>query len=464
MSFIASIGLEIHLAIKTPIKAFSPESIDSISWVSLGFPGTLPTLNLDAVKKVIRIAASLNCEVNYQNIVFDRKNYFYYDLPKGYQITQYFSPIGKKGHMFLSNGTRIEIKQIHMEEDSAQQIKSGHDIKLSFSRLGRALIEVVTEPSFSSYSEIEEFLKKLRRYCKFLGVSDASYENGEIRVDLNVSVRKKKEDPLSSKSEIKNLNSLLVMKKSLEWLLEEQKKQLEDGKELESYTYCWAEKLQKCEIMRKKRGVSEYFYIPEANIPKLVFSKEEYEELVKDVNIDFEKLKSDLEIAGLRDVEIEHLLNNYDLYEYVMKLNKKIDNLKSSHNWIVNVVSGFVENWNNFSFEEVEKVILDVEINKKINMNLSKSLFKEMFKNNVSYKAALKKLKISSVIFGDAQIKKLVKEAFEKYKDQLPKLMSNPMKLEKLIIGECMQKTKGQADPLKTKEYFEELLDLYKEI
>lgn len=460
MGYITSIGLEIHIALKTNQKAFAPENEDQSSWISLGFPGTLPTINLEAVKKAIILARALGAEVNYENIVFDRKNYFYCDLPRGYQITQHFNPIGKGGFINLGH-KKIFLKQIHLEEDSAQQSKQGHTVRLTFNRLGRALVEVVTAPEFSSYEEIELFLKKLRRICNFFNVSNASYEEGKMRVDLNISLRKDNTDKLSAKSEVKNLNSLFALKSSIDYLSDIQKKKLEEEEELKSYTYAWVDKLKRCEIMRKKEDATGYFYIPEANIPPLSFTKEEYESIINENNINLKELEKSLIEKGLKEAEVEHLLDNYDLFLYVQKLDEKLNNLKASYNWIINVLVGMVESMEATPYDEIEKVILDVELNKKFNLRIAKDILKEIIEKKLSYKNAIKKLKVSE-LSDDNSIKTLVTEAFEKYKDQIPKLLENLPKLERLIIGECMKASKGQANPIKTKTIFEEILTKYK--
>ncbi|AEW45963.1 aspartyl/glutamyl-tRNA(Asn/Gln) amidotransferase, B subunit [Mycoplasma haemocanis str. Illinois] len=460
MNYIVSIGLEIHIALNVDKKAFSPERVNDSSWVSLGFPGTLPILNLEAVKKTIILAKALNANVNYENISFDRKNYFYYDLPRGYQITQFFNPIGQRG--FLSvGGRKITLKQIHMEEDTAQQFKHGHEVRLSFSRLGRALAEVVTNPDFRSYEEIEIFLRQLRRICNFLNISSASYEEGKMRIDLNVSLRRNNEDPLSVKSEVKNLNSLFSLKNALEYLIKLQSEALDRGEEVEGYTYAWVEKLKKCEIMRKKNTTREYFYIPEANIPTLRFTKSEYEGMVNEIFWNLEFLKEELVQGGLKDSESDYLLDNYEIFKCVNRLNEKLQNLRSSYNWIVNIASGFLVSGEELPYDDVEKVVVQTEIKKDINLRMAKDLLKEIIVNKASYKNAIRKLKPVE-LSDDETIGALVESAFLIYQDQLPKLIENPSKLERLIIGECMKKSKGQANPLKTKQFFEKILERYK--
>ncbi|WP_246307725.1 Asp-tRNA(Asn)/Glu-tRNA(Gln) amidotransferase subunit GatB [Candidatus Mycoplasma haematohominis] len=456
---LVSIGLEIHVALITNKKSFAPEKTDEFSWISLGFPGTLPVLNIDAVEKAIQLSKVLNCCINYDYIVFDRKNYFYYDLPRGYQITQYFFPLGKEGHLILSNGKKIRINQVHLEEDSAQQSKQGHEVRLFFGRLGRSIAEIVTEPDFQTYQEVEEFLQILRRLFSFNNISNASYADGEMRVDLNISVRAKESDPLNVKSEVKNLNSLLALKKSINYLTEVQTKALIAGQEINPFTYFWVDKLKRCEVMRKKGEASDYFYIPESNIPPLSIPIDRYEKLTSSLIVDFSSLEEELQNSGLKKSEIDYLLDNYQVYSYVNKLNENLGNIVLSYNWIVNIVSGIIEkfNWNDFPYPEIEKAVLETEKTKKISLKIAKSIIKEILTNNTTFSVAYKKLNVS-LISNETTLKNFLKEAFETYKDQIPNLMMNMPKLERLIIGECMKRSKGQADPSLLKKYFDEMI------
>lgn len=458
-NFLVSIGLEIHVALATDRKSFSPEKEGESSWVSLGFPGVLPTLNIEAVEKAVQLSNILNCFVSYDYVVFDRKNYFYYDLPKGYQITQYFHPLGKKGYLILSNGKKIQIKQVHLEEDSAQQRKQGHEVKLSFGRLGKSVAEIVTEPDFQTYEEVEEFLNIFRRLCSFNEISSASYADGEMRVDLNISIRAKESDPLNAKSEVKNLNSLLALKKSIEYLVDIKSKALIAGEKLEQFTYCWVDKLKKCEVMRKKGLEVDYFYIPESNIPALSISKERYRELISSLSSDFSLIEQKLQVDGLKDSEVKYLLDNYQIYFYVNKLNDQLQNIVSSYNWIVNIVSGIVENinWKTFPYEEIEKAILETEKTKKISLKIAKSIIKEILTKNTTFAIAYKQLNVS-LISNEAVLKDILKNSFVRYQSQISNLISNLPKLERLIIGECMKTSRGQADPILLKKYFDEMI------
>lgn len=413
---------------------------------------------MDAAEKAIKLAGALNCTVNYGRITFDRKNYFYHDLPRGYQITQHFHPLGRNGHIVLSNGRKIGIRQVHLEEDTAQQFRNENSISLNFSRLGRALAEVVTEPDFRSYGEVEDFLRFFRRVCRFNGLSEAAYEAGEMRVDINISIRSREEDPLNPKSEIKNINSLHSINKSIDYLIGLQSEALARGAPMESFTYSWSEKLNGCEMMRRKGSSFDYFYVPEANIPIFSIPDGRYRELMEDLIVDFGALSEKLRDGGLKAAEVEFLLDNHRVFGFVSRLNSHLGNPASAYNWMVNVISGMVENldWDSLPYEEIERTILEVEKEGKISMKIAKSIFREILESGISLEQAKRKLNVSPIT-DVREIRRLVEEAFEQYGDQMAKLRENPTRLEKLIIGECMKKSRGQADPAIVKSIFDEV-------
>lgn len=262
------IGLEIHLTLNTTSKMFSDASNDNegvlkpntaINEIDLALPGTLPSINKEAVAKGLKLAELLNCKIA-EVLSFDRKNYYYEDLPKGFQITQYFNPLGKNGFLQLSN-KKITINEMHLEEDTAK-IKNG---MLNYNRAGCPLIELVTDPCFSNENEVKEFLLKLIMLLKENDISTASLSKGKFRVDVNISISNK-ENELGTKIELKGLNNLKNITKAIKYEINRQITEINAGSTLQSHTRWYDEKNKQTIFARKKDSVVDYRFMPEANL------------------------------------------------------------------------------------------------------------------------------------------------------------------------------------------------------
>jgi len=282
------IGLEIHAELKTKTKifcrcktSFGARANTSICPVCMGFPGTLPVLNKKAVEYATKAAVALNCTVN-KSSRFDRKNYFYPDLPKGYQITQFFHPIAQNGFLTVeieNEKKRIGITRIHMEEDAGKLIHENGVTKADFNRSGLPLIEIVTEPDMRSPEEAVQFLKKLRLILLYTGVSDCKMNEGSMRCDVNLSVRKKSEASFGQKVEIKNINSFQFAHKAMEYEFERQTTILENSGKVDQETRRFDEKTGTTISMRKKEDAADYKFFPEPDLGELCISDEYISEL-----------------------------------------------------------------------------------------------------------------------------------------------------------------------------------------
>ncbi len=274
------IGLEVHAQLSTKTKlwcgcdndAFQKEPNTCVCPICMGFPGTLPTLNKEAVKKAVFAGKSIGCTINAQT-KFDRKNYFYPDLPTGYQISQYDIPIAEKGSIPIhtQNGKRlIGVTRIHLENDAGKLTHTTQGTLCDYNRCGTPLIEIVTEPEIRSAEEAQSFAKELQKLLRYIGVSDADMEKGMMRFDASISLRPKGEKKLYPRTEIKNLNSFTSLKKALQYEEERQKKAWELGNP-SSYetTVGWIEEENKTQLMRKKESADDYRYFPEPDIPPL---------------------------------------------------------------------------------------------------------------------------------------------------------------------------------------------------
>ena len=270
------VGLEIHVQLLTETKVFcrcrnrfGDEPNTNVCPVCLGYPGVLPALNHEAMEKAYTVARALNCELAAE-CFFDRKNYFYPDLPKNYQISQYHAPLGVNGYIDIDvhgETRRVRIHQIHLEEDAGKMIHAGDMSLLDYNRTGTPLLEIVTEPDLSVGEEAEALLLELRRLVRYLGVSDGNMEEGSLRSDANVSINHAGAG-LGSKVEIKNLNSSRFVRKALDYEIRRQQEVLDSGGTVVQETRLWNENRDQSESMRTKESTHDYRYIPEPDMPR----------------------------------------------------------------------------------------------------------------------------------------------------------------------------------------------------
>ncbi|MBR5417697.1 MAG: Asp-tRNA(Asn)/Glu-tRNA(Gln) amidotransferase subunit GatB, partial [Clostridiales bacterium] len=283
------IGLEVHVELKTRSKIFCscPTTFGAppnahICEVCAGLPGALPRLNKKVLDYAIMTSLALNCEVERKSR-FDRKNYFYPDLPKGYQISQLYSPIGRNGYLEIEKPEkkRIRIHELHMEDDAGKLIHNDIDDRTSIdlSRCGVPLLEIVTEPDFRSEEEVVSFLEALRTMLKALGVSDCKMQEGSLRADVNLSVRAIGEEALGTRTEMKNLSSFRAVSKAIEYEAERQWEIVRNGGIIERETRRWDEEKEQSLSMRKKEDAAEYKYFPEPDIPVILISDEKIDEI-----------------------------------------------------------------------------------------------------------------------------------------------------------------------------------------
>lgn len=468
------IGIETHIVLNTKTKMFS-NSINShhlspntaINEIDLGLPGILPTPNPSAIKKAIWLGLALNSEINWKRIQFDRKNYFYLDLPKGFQITQQYFPIGRNGQLIVEineQKTPIEIERFHLEEDTAKQIISDGEILLDYNRSGCPLIEIVTKPVIHSSQQAAEYLKKLIQILKFNNISDAKLEDGSMRADINVSVRPIGQKSFNKKVEIKNINSINNVIKAIEYEVDRQIKILLNNESVSQETRRFDEATNTTVFMREKTDAVNYFYFNDINIPIISLTQNEFEQIKREKNKDLDVIVEELTKLGFNKNNINLLINNYDLYKLFENINSKINEPNLCFNWITVELSGIL-NKNNLQINQLNDefineftTMLELLVNQEINGKQAKIIFEKIFNEK-------EKVKQLIVELGFEQIKdveyltNLITSIMESNPEIISEYPNRPEKVQKFIIGNVMKETKSQANPKITAEIVIKMLD-----
>lgn len=433
MNYTPVIGLEVHVELKTNSKMFctcsagyfGKEPNTHTCPVCLGLPGALPVPNKKAIEWCVKIGLALNCEPNLFS-KFDRKHYFYPDLPKGYQISQYDLPFSQNGWVELSTGKKIGIRRVHMEEDTGKLIHEQDSSLIDFNRSGVPLVEIVTEPDFSSADEVVEYLKKLQQIVRYLEVSDADMEKGEMRLEPNISLRKQNPNELPKyKVEVKNINSFKFVDRAIEYELDRQKKILDQGDTPPQETRGWNETRGLTLSQRRKEEAQDYRYFPEPDIPPVRFTNEQIQQLRSQM--------PELPDAKFKRFKQEYELNDYDA-EILTRERKAADYFTEA------VKVGF-------EHKVTPKKIANYLINKKVNMDevLPSQLVQQILNTNQTAQVDEKEL--------EEEIKKVLSEeekAVEDYKNGKTQVLG-------VLLGKIKQKyPKGDVIQIKTK--LEELI------
>ena len=482
MAYKPTIGLEIHAELKTNSKMFCSCKNDpdekqpnfNICPVCTAQPGTLPVANEEAIKKVIKTGLALNCQIA-KDSKFDRKNYFYPDLPKGYQISQYDQPFCEKGFLEIG-GHKIKITRIHLEEDTGSlNHPEGADYSLvNLNRAGMPLMELVTEPDITSGSEAREFAQELQLILKYLGVSDADMEKGQMRVEVNISISKDKK--LGTKVEIKNLNSFKVVEKAVDFEIARQEEVLESGEKVVQETRGWHDKKEITFSQREKEEAHDYRYFPEPDLPPMHFT-EDYIGGIKATLPELPQQKRErfAKEFGLDKNSVEMFVVNKDLSEYFEKVCSEFDAWieaegaepkKKLHklvaNYLISDIQGlmagaqFTEAGFKIApenFAEFIKMIYKGEISSKI----AKVVLLDMFKNGSDPSEVVKENNLGQMS-DDSAIEKVVKEVIEKNPKSVADYKSGKQNALQFLVGQVMTSTRGTANPEKVRELLQKLL------
>ena len=475
MEFEPVIGLEIHAQLKTRTKIFcscstafgSPPNTHTCP-VCLGMPGVLPVLNRKVVEYTLRMALATHCEINTESR-FARKNYFYPDLPKGYQISQYELPIAKNGWIDIpANGKpkRIGINRIHMEEDAGKLV---HDptqpvSQVDFNRTGVPLIEIVSEPDLGSPEEAGAYLRKLRAVVRYLGICDGNLEEGSFRCDANVSIRPAGTQTLGTRTELKNLNSFRHVEKALQYEILRQKETLVEGHPVIQETRLWDPEHSRSTAMRGKEEAHDYRYFPDPDLLPLVIEAAWIESVRKDLPELPEARKSRfIKEYGLPAYDAELLTSDRVLAQYFEDCITSFDNPKQVSNWIMGPLLGLL----NAAGKTIDaspvspadlarllKLIEDGIISGKI----AKTVFDEMALSGRDPDRIVKEQGLVQV--SDAsQIETLVDKILAAHPEEAQAFRNGKDKLIGFFVGQVMRETKGKANPQVVNELLRQKID-----
>lgn len=462
MEFEPVIGLEVHAQLNTKSKIFSPTSTEfggtpnsHVSPICLGMPGVLPVLNKEVLEYAFKTAIALNCELHPRSR-FARKNYFYPDLPKGYQISQYEEPFSTNGWLDIeTNGStkRINITRIHMEEDAGKLIHDnlGNSSLVDLNRAGVPLVEIVSEPELSSAEEAVEYMKKLRSILRYIGVCDGNMEEGSLRCDANVSVRPKGSDKLGTKAEIKNVNSFKYVQKAIEHEIKRQILLLENGEEVIQETRLFDSNKGVTFSMRSKEEAHDYRYFPDPDLLPVVIEKEQIEEIRNSLpELPDQRLTRFKEEYNLPEYDAGVLTSTKEIADYFEDCLKKYNNPKIVSNWIMTEVLRELkgeEDIKSFpiSPEKLGELLILID-DGTINGKIAKDVFENMFTSGKSANQIVEE-KGMKQISDQSEIENIVSRILADHPDEISRYKAGDQKLMGFFVGQVMKETKGKANP-----------------
>ena len=455
MNFEAIIGLEIHIEMKTKSKMFSSSPVTygaepntNVSPFDMAFPGSMPTVNKQAVINAIRVCNALHMNID-DELWFDRKNYFYSDLPRGYQITQQARPIGSNGYIEV-NGRKIGVERLHLEEDTCKQVHYGNKTLLDYNRAGIPLVEIVSLPEIRNGEEAMRYVEKIRSIVSFLEVSDGKMENGSLRCDVNVSIRPIGAKSFGTKVEIKNLNTLNNIKRAIDFEIKRQESLLLTGKIVQQETRRFDESKKETVLMRVKSDEIDYKCFTEPNIIPIKLSKEFIEEAINTSPELAEKKYQRYRDLGLNDYDASLLISNKNISLYFDKVICEGANIKLAANWILVDIQS-VLNRENISIEEfvispasLARLIILIQEGKISNKQARES-FNAMLKGE-------SEIQVTEIINDKDSIEVIIEQIINEQPSMVNDYRNGKDKVVGYIVGIVMKKTNGKANPKLTNE------------
>ena len=473
MNFEAVIGIEIHVEMKTKSKMFSSAPVlfgaepnTLVQPLDIAFPGTMPVVNKQAVINAIRVSNALHMTID-DELWFDRKNYFYSDLPKGFQITQDKRPIGKNGYVTIKvdgKEKQIEIERLHMEEDTCKQLHLSNYSLLDYNRAGTPLVEIVSRPNIRSGEEAMKYVEQIRSIVQYTNVSDGKMEEGSLRCDVNISLRPIGQEKFGTKVEIKNLNSLSNVEKAIEFEIIRQQQLLLAGIPVEQETRRFDEIRKETVLMRKKTDAVDYKYFTEPNITPIKLSKEFIENAINTCpELASSKKNRYMNDLGLSEYDADTILMDKDMSNYFDETLKSSANPKLLVNWVMVDVAAYL-NKNNLSILNIKlspkhlgEMVKLVEEG-KISSKQAKDVFARIVESDESPIDVANKLGIVQMS-DEGAILDLVTQVLNENPQSIEDYKNGKDNAVNFLVGQVMRLTRGKANAGETNKMIKEKLD-----
>jgi len=473
--FEAVIGLEVHAQLLTQSKAFAPVAAQygqapntQVSPLCLGHPGTLPLVNENLIRYIIKMGLATNCSIAPKSI-FARKNYFYPDLPKGFQISQFETPICEVGYIDIEvegYTKRIGITRIHMEEDAGKSIhdQDPYNTLVDLNRAGTPLIEIVSEPDLRTPQEAYAYLSKIKQIVQYLEVCDGNMEEGSLRCDANVSVRPRGREKFGTRTELKNMNSFRNVEKAIDFEIYRQIELIEAGGEVVQQTRLWDTSKMETRIMRSKEEAHDYRYFPEPDLPPIIVTNDLLDEIKAELpELAHVRQKRFVEQYQLSEIDAVTLTENRYLADFFEELVSESGHVKASVSLVLSDVLR-VLNEQSISIKEfplsVQRLaeLLDLRASDKVSSSAQQTIFNAMLEQDTSaleLAEALNLLQVSDTNYMDD----LVLQVIEANPDEAQRYREGKKQLMGFFVGQVMKASKGKANPKMANEFVRKYLD-----
>jgi len=467
------IGLEVHIQLNTKTKifcscptSFGEDANTNVCPVCLGLPGALPVLNKETLKKAISFGHSVGSTIHKKSI-FNRKNYFYPDLPKGYQISQFEIPIVEGGELIIDfdDGTtkRIGITRAHLEEDAGKNIHDGNESKVDLNRAGTPLLEIVSDPDMRSSDEALRYLKKLHSIVRYLDISDANMQEGSFRCDVNISIRPKGDEKLYTRVEIKNMNSFKFIQKATEYEVQRQIEAWEDGvyeDEVYQETRLFDIDSGETKSMRGKEDAAEYRYFPEPDLEPVIITDEMIKEGANIPELPDAKKARFVKEHGIKEYDASVITSSVEMARYFEKMLSEKAGAKNSVTWLTVELQGRLkgQTLENSPVDAVKLALLVKRIEDgTISGKAAKEVLDHLMENDSDIDSVIDKLGLKQVS-DDGAIEVLVDEILSSNEDKVAEYKSGKEQLFGFFVGQVMKESKGSANPAKVNEILKKKL------